>query len=88
MQLSPIMQGLMWFVTAFPNTLICPYRVSDFRAEAEKSHRAFEIARRAQGMPGLRALDHYREIRRRRDVGHPENEPEAADTGPSASQYN
>jgi len=30
-QLSPIMQGLMWFVTALPNTLICAYRLPDFR---------------------------------------------------------
>ena len=62
----------MWFVTAFPNTLVCAYRVSDFRAEAEMSHRAtFQITGRAQGMPGLHALDHHRAIRRWRDVWIP-----------------
>jgi len=60
------------FVTAFPNTLVCAYRFPDFRAEAEMSHRAtFQITGRAQGMPGLRALDHHRAIRRWRDVGEP-----------------
>jgi len=56
---------------------MCAYRSPDFRAEAEKSHRAFEIARRAQGMPGLRALDHHLAIRRWCYVGHPDNEPGA-----------
>src|SRR5215510_14714714 len=68
----------MWFVTAFLNTLMYAYRFPDFRAEAEKSHRAtYQLTGRAQGMPGLRALDHQRAIRRGHYVGHPENEPRA-----------